>query len=184
MQAIVLLNFLVHLESLSLLIHSLLSYFMPIHTSAKGCFLISSWILSKILNNYSIVTHTYTGIRSRHANQMHWFCVCAAKVIPYIKMLYSWFHKGQEKARKGVPEVRVTYLAIEYFRQTLQCVQFAPVKWRVYHFYIRNDNGSTQTKPILLGCLWWPLLAKATKGNLEASFFLSRKDKPSNVCSV
>ena len=137
--------------------------------------LISSGILLKILNNYSIVKRTYTGIWSKHANQMHWFCVCAAIVIPYIKMPYSWFHKGQEKATKGIPEVRVTCLAIEYLRQTFQCVQCAPVKWRVWHLSIRNDNGSIWTKPILLGCFWWPLLAHKQrllkgKGNLEASF--------------
>ena len=83
--------------------------------------LISSGILLKILNNYSIVKRTYTGIWSKHANQMHWFCVCAAIVIPYIKMPYSWFHKGQEKATKGIPEVRVTYLAIEYLKPSSVC---------------------------------------------------------------
>ena len=88
--------------------------------------------------------------RPPKASKKYWFGLCAAIVIPYIKMIYSSFHWSKLYTLEGLSEIVNSQICNSYFRDAFSGFFLPLVKSRVQHLYIRNDFGSTYTESMHL----------------------------------
>ena len=103
-------------------------------------------ILSKLASRLPLVAFVYGLAKATKGIQevLVWF------VIPYIKMTYSSFQRSKLYTLEGLSKIFNSQICNSHFRDAFTGFFLPLVKSRVWHLYIRNDNGSKYTEPMHL----------------------------------
>ena len=116
-----------------------------LHTARIGKFVIFT-ILKKLASKLPLVAFVYGLAKATKGIQevLVWF------FIPNMKMTYSSFHWSKLYTLEGLSKIFNSQICISHFRDAFTGFFLPLVKSRVWHLYIRNDNGGTYTEPMHL----------------------------------
>ena len=116
-----------------------------LHTAHIGRFVIFT-IFKKLASKLPLVAFVYGLAKATKGIQevLVWF------FIPNMKMTYSSFHWSKLYTLEGLSKIFNSQICNSHFRDAFTGFFLPLVKSRVWHLYIRNDNGGTYTEPMHL----------------------------------